>query len=330
MITPPSIPALTTPVVNVSLQGLNKRTLPIISPSQWSSYPTALSTSDLVPGGSAQEQTFALYQMVEQASRLADVEAYGALPFGPPPGFAARYITESVTTNVINGEVRLYCRQTPLIQLTNYGFTVGGGQMVPIDNLSTIGPSLTRRTIRIPLAGSSFPVLSSTNSGRVFPQVYEGSSVTSYWTYLGGYVHTSLAESATAGSSTITVTPTTTSGEVAGLFQNVNLTISDYVNGPENIQVVSANGNVLTLASPLQYSHPLPTAPDFIPVTQIDERVQEAVIYFTSVAVLNRGDLPLTLNTLQPPSTVNGDNGQTSQLYAYACEKLSPWKQRFG
>jgi len=330
MIIPPEIPSLQTPVVNPNLQGLNQRTLPIISPSQWSAYPTALSTSDLVPGGTAQQQLYALYQLVEQASRLADVEAYGALPFGPPPGFAARYMTETATTNVINGTVRLYCRQNPLIQLTNYGYTVGGGQMVPMYNLSALGPSLTRRTITIQLSASQLPVMSNTRSGRVFPQAFDGSAVTSYWTYLGGYVHTSLAQSATAGSSTITVTPTTTSGEVAGLFQNVNLSINDYLNGPENIQVVSAQGNVLTLASPLQYDHTIPADPDFIPVTQIDPRVQEAVIYFTSVAVLNRGDLPLTLNTLSPPSTINGDNGQTSQLYAYACEKLAPWKQRFG
>lgn len=324
---PPGLPSLASPVQTYSAPALNTVLVPLVSPSQWTAYPTALAGSNLVPGGTDAQQTMALAQFCRQATTYADEHVYGTLPYGSPPGFSARYVTEVRTTTLTSGLLRLYSRNNPVLALTNYAWSIGGGQAAPIALTSNVQAWIEGHVVTIPFAATQSPLISSTRDAMAYPSASEGSRITSYWTYLGGYPHTALAASATAGQTSLTLATNTTSGEIAGLSPGVVLRIEDYTNGPESVVVDSVSGAVVALSGPLAYDHPLPTAPDFTPVTSVPQTVSQATLFLVSALVLNRGMMPLALSSLSSPSSLSGDAGQAVGFLTLACDALDPFKQ---
>lgn len=212
---------------------------------------------------------------------------------GREASLAANIITEADYVRIqSSGALEIFCNYKPVREVLSLalGFTpitlspiadpgsiaIVRNQVLQISELTPIGMSSTF------ISG-----LGSPNS-----QAY------AYWQYVLGYPHTSLAQSTVAGSLTITVNYTDlTQSEVVGIDTYslpLQLIIRDG-SSTETVVVTGVNGNVLTIQSPLQYAHTIPSAPDFIPVTALPDTIERAAILLTSMFIKLRASKAMEL-----------------------------------
>ena len=276
-------PTITTSTVN--------HLLPYISPSEFRFAPTAVGSADLVPLSTNQsvDSTASLWQEIMRATALIN----NIIFHGREASLAANIITEADYVRIqSSGALEIFCNYKPVREVLSLalGFTpitlspiadpgsiaIVRNQVLQISELTPIGMSSTF------ISG-----LGSPNS-----QAY------AYWQYVLGYPHTSLAQSTVAGSSTITVNYTDlTQSEVVGIDTYslpLQLIIRDGSN-TETVVVTGVNGNVLTIQSPLQYAHTIPSAPDFIPVTALPDTIERAAILLTSMFIKLRASKAMEL-----------------------------------
>ena len=280
------------PIVNpvISTSTVN-HLLPYVSPSEFRFAPTAVGSADLVPLSTNQsaDSIASLSQEIMRATALIN----NIIFHGREASLAANIITEADYVRIqSSGALEIFCNYKPVREVLSLalGFTpttlspiadpssiaILGGQVLQISQLTPIGMSSTF------ISG-----LGSPNS-----QAY------AYWQYVLGYPHTSLAVSSLAGASTITVNYTDLlQSEVVGIDTYsvpVQLIIRDGSN-TETVIVTAIAGDVLTLQSPLQYAHTVPSSPDFIPVTAIPDTIERATILLASMFIKLRASKAMEL-----------------------------------
>ena len=310
------------PIVNPSVGG-SGTPYPYVSPSEFQFAPTAVDTLNLVPGGTAQDQTQSLSDTLGRASAWADRFLFGADPASKGASLCATLSIETVRTKVLNGELRLICSYRPIIQVN--GVDIGAS----MSSLSTIGSAaaaatrIGMRTIYVPMIG--IPVRSG-DTGTPNPIQSLGGHYTAVWSYVNGYPHTELASDITSGTSSCTLLPTDGGTGLLGVIPGfTQFTIVDGAN-TEQFTVATVNGTTVTSSAPFQFSHTLPTAPDFIPVTTLPKDVSLAVIYLATAIIKTQGDSGLVLAELTEPKSVSKFSGDEFSDVAIAMRLLQPYR----
>lgn len=326
-ITPYSPTPFTTPSANPSI-GSAGVAYPYCSPSEFLNWPTALDTTQLVPGGSPQAQLQALADVLSAASADMDRVCFGQDAAAKGASLAATVSVESAAVKVIQGQLRLVCDYKPIIQVN--GVDIG----FAMSNLASIGPNLAQeitygvRTIYVPLGTAAIfsPVLGAlsapapTSNGTVMQVV---------WSYVNGYPHTELAASVAAGATTVDVLPTDGGTGLLGIVPNVTrLTIRDGVN-TESFTVSAVSGTTLTTASPLRFAHTLPQAPDFLPVTAMPDDIKTACIFMGMFLIKTRGDSALMLQPISEPNQAQHGSADEYFDLTYARDLLTPYRMRW-
>ena len=331
-ISPYSPTAFTTPVVNPAIGGMGTP-YPYISVSQYQFAPTAIDTSNLVPGGNAAAQTQSLADTIRRASGWADRLVFGADAASKGASLSATLTTEMDYMDVIRGELRLICDYKPIISVQgiDIGPTMGALQSVGSSIASTV--RIARRTVFVPLMGFIFRNGQPANSTN---PSYPFTKLAAVWSYINGYPHTQLAATVTATSSAIPVMPTDGGTGLLGIIPGTTqLTIVDGA-ATERVTVASLGTTVINTitypvintVTPLLNTHTLPTAPDAINVTTMPQDVMLATIFLVSMLIKTRGDNSVELTEIGEPRAVRQAPGDQWEDYSKAKELLKPFRVR--
>lgn len=315
----------TTPVVASRATTLG-RLVPYISVSEYQAAPTAVKTSTLIPGGNAQQQLAQLAQVILRASSWVDDYCF----HGKQGTLAASVTTESDFFHVKpNGTVSLICNVKPVLAVV--GVATGPTPSTVADISPTAAPDiaiLSDTVLELPGYWSSAqpqPFLGrwASNNGQLYV----------VWSYIAGFPHVQLAETATAGATSITVTPTDPAATVpAGIYEGTQLAIRDAVAGEETVVVAATpTSNVLTLLEPTQLTHTVPAAPDAIWVSSLPWAVEQAAISVTSVLIKTQGVRAFVLPMTSGTASERKSMGLAGALddFDYARKLLKPYRTSF-
>lgn len=297
------------PVVSPDTATLFRRT-PYISPEEYRQTPTAVAVGNLVPGGDTKEQEAALAAIISRASDWVDTicfhRADGTLAASP--------VTESGWITVKdNGLIMLICNYKPVLQVNGLALGVPG-------NLQNIGDTASQGlTVQGQIIQASTSI-SSRGPSTFFPGTPTvNGKIYAVWNYTNGFPHTFLAGKAKKGETKLEVGPSTPGGtEVDGVYPGTQLTIHDG-GSTEVIVVESVAGLVLDLASPLQYDHELPTAPNTVRVSAVPWIVEQACISLVSNLIKTRGTRAMVIPQSPskggaPPKQAEGQAGAKADL----------------
>jgi hypothetical protein len=315
------------PIVNPSI-GATGVPYPYISNSEYLYAPTAMDTSNLVQNGSVQDQSQSLADTIRRASRWADRYVMGADPASKGASLCATINTENTYTNMVNGWLRLVCAYKPIVQVN--GIDVGPTP----GNTSSIGQgtaNLTRigaRTIFVPI---NYGQIANPPNGDISPLLPSSApygSMYCVWSYVNGYPHTFLMDGITSGTNTCTVATTDGVGGLLGFVPNT--TVISVVDGAktESLVVKSVSGTTITTVTNFQFSHTVPTGPDFIPVTSLPDDISLATIFLTTSLIKTRGDNSLILDEMQEPDRFRAAAGDVMEDVAYALSLLDAYRVR--
>ncbi|HVA08717.1 MAG TPA: hypothetical protein VNG12_18440 [Acidimicrobiales bacterium] len=306
----PYVPtAFSTPVISPSAGSVGANPIPYVSISEYQFAPTAMAIGQLVPGGFTTTQLQSLADVIRRASRWADNICFGADPDGKA-SLAASVSVESQWAKVVNGALRLACDYRPIEVV---GIDVGASPT----SVSSVGATVAaqvrigRRTIVVPLAIGS--IFRSKDVPAITPYATQFGRVYAVWSYVNGFPHTKLHTSVLSGATTCVVTATNGAGGLwgvyaaSGAFLGTQLQIIDGVNTETvSVKSITAGTTTTTLTtSAFQHAHTVPTAPDFIPVTQLPEDIHQACITLTSALIKStRGSRTMEMARApgQPPS----------------------------
>ena len=325
MATPYSPIPFTTPVVNPAVGGFGAAQ-PYISTSMYQYAPTAMNTNSLVPGGTAAQNTQALYDTINRACRWADRYVFGSDPAAKGASLAATLSVESAFVPMINGEIRLVCDYKPILELTGLDVGPDPSNVVSVYNTVSSLIRFGRRVIYVPLAVNYFVGRNQQASQQAI-NTAPGRQAYAVWSYVNGFPHSSLASSVVAGATSVTLVSTDGNGGLFGVYPGTQMTIKDGVS-TETFQVSSVTGSTITTVEPLQFAHTVPTAPDFLPVTALSDDITLAVIFFTTALIKTRGDFSITLHEMAQPTDLKSTVGDVETDVAYAMELLDPFRIR--
>jgi hypothetical protein len=255
--------------------------------------PTAVDASNLLEGGSPEQNRAQLLTVIARASSWADV-------------ICQKVLAATVNTQIgeyrlrRDGTIRVPVDNTPLIAVIGVSLGRSAGALAPLTALT--GLWLQRKTVRIPVALAG-PVPTG-------PAVAAGDGVFAAVTYVNGYPNTTLAVTGTGGDAAVTVI------SPVGIYTGTSLTVYDDTTGNELITVAPGyvpGSAVLPLVTPLLHGHAAG-----ISVTALPPAVKEAVIALTSCAIKTRGNLAMVMASLEggPSSAEMQDAGALDDLAA--------------
>lgn len=292
----------TSPAVNPDTATLFRRA-PYISPSEYKQTPTAVAVSGLVPGGSPAENEAALAAVISRASDWVDTicfhRADGTLAASPS--------TESGWIRVKdNGTLQIICNYKPVLEVDALAIGSGPNSMSNIGQEAAEELTIEGQIIQLSQASPIRSIQTFYPSTRTV-----GGKVYVVWTYVNGYPHTSLTETATAKAKAVKVAPSVPGGAVVyGAYPGTQLTIHDGEN--TEVIVVSSVAGLTLNTSELQYEHKIPAAPNSTRVSAIPWVVEQACISLTSALIKMRGSRAMVL----PQSAGGGGAGKQAPMQA--------------
>ena len=221
-------------------------TQPYVTPAQFVAYPTWLDLTNLVPNGLASLQTDDLADVLLAASAWADSQCEGMR-------LSAHLVSgENLTTRMSGGRITLQPRDIPCVSVVSllYGWdpsaqtslSLPGGLWNEGGKLLSFRPGGTPPVFTGPAIQFGAPV---SPHGQVF--------VT--WSYVAGYVSTTLAAEADAGASSVTLTDPT--GVMPGQSLRMYDTGEDQSGASEALTVASTYVPQVPTVPPTPTSVPL-------------------------------------------------------------------------
>jgi hypothetical protein len=332
MSTAPFVPTpFATPVVNPTVSSIFRRAN-YISVSSYQNAPTAVATNNLVTGNpGAQAQAAALATVISRASSWIDAicfaRADGTLQASQSTeqGYSG---TSSSRINVKpNGSVILICNYKPILEVDTIAVGPAPQQVTTLTQQAANTLVIGTKTISLPnVCFNNLPYPTYSPASWRGPQ-----GLYVIWTYVNGFPHFALAQSASMGASSIVVNPTTPDGSsVFGVYPGTQLSIRDG-GDTETIVVESASGLTINTVQPLQYAHTVPTAPDQILVSALPWNVEQACISLTSCLIKTRGTRAMVMPMApggQPPKQALIESGGLED-YDIARELLEPYITTF-
>lgn len=311
---------LATTVVNPEAGTIFRRA-PYISPAEFQTAPTAVATTNLIAGGTAQQNLQALADVIMRASSWLDEHCFhtadGTLAASPSTETA--WIKPKP-----DGSLAIPCKYRPILELTGLAIGTVPSQLASL----TTAPDAAFGIKTIYLPATPLGVVNGDTATWPIPTSY-GGQVYAAWTYVNGFPHTALAASATAGASSVQVAPSVPGGsQVFGVYPGTQLTIHDGIN-TETIVVGSVAGTTLNLqpGTSLQHAHTMPAAPDSIRVSAVPWAVEQACISLTSCLIKLRGTRAAVMPAMPgtaPPKQALSESGGLGD-YKAACELLRPF-----
>ena len=283
----------TTPVVNPRVTSLYRH-VPYVSCSDYRNAPTAVTTNDLVAGGTSPDQLASLANTIYRASSWLDTICFhtsdGTLAASPSTETA--YVKAKP-----GGALSLICQYKPILEVDAISIGVVPSQLQALDQNSANNLWIKGKTIN--LTAWSYPTRATNPPVAPFGYpVNNAGGLYACWVYVNGFPHMQLAANVTQGATTLTVLPSVPTGSepygVYGAPNSTQLTIQDGTS-TEVVVVKSVSGLVLTLESGTQYAHTVPQAPDSILVTAIPRDVEQACISLTSSLIKMRGSRAMVM-----------------------------------
>lgn len=324
-ITPYTPTAFTTPAVNPAVGGAGV-VYPYASNTVFRYTPTAMDTTHLVARQDELGQANVLANVLAQASGWADRICFGQDASGKGASLCATVSVETDYVTPINGTLRLLCDYKPIIEVLGIDIGYSMNALASIGDSTASQLRIGRRTITVPL----IPYVSRGSSVAYPPVSAMLGQYVAVWSYVNGYVHTKLAAAATAGASTLEVAATDGNGGLLGVIPGfTRLVIQDEPATQETVLVQSVSGTTITTASPLQFAHPLPAAPDFTPVTALPAEVSRAVVFLAEALIKTQGDNSLILQAVSEPKKMEATQGEPMYDVHMAMAMLQPFMMRY-
>lgn len=260
-----------------------------ITPEEFQFAPNGVDVTQLIPGGSPEDNAVALSQVIARASSEADRICQKTL--------AATVDVEAGRYRIgRDGFVRVPVPYAPLIQVNDVSVGAGPGQLTPLADLSNI--EFEAGTVAaIPLSSGFNPGLPPTfagaRDGRLYVQV----------TYINGYACTLTAGTTAPGATSITVV------SALGIVPGLALTLYD---GAASEPVIvdgsyQLGSTTVPLRAPLANAHA-----EGVSVSALAPWVKQALIDLTSSMIKLRGAEAFAMSSIdqQPaqtqPSTPGG------------------------
>lgn len=262
------------------------REYPYLTAAEYKNAPTSIDYDNLVVGGNANAQDAELNRVILRASSFMDEYLNQSL--------IADTITETQRTRIsAAGYISLHPFKSPVVSLESFYY---GSDPLNLQQLSD--PSQTwfeQQQIIIPLSQLS-TTYSSAGPLAFGPNLASRTQVFCKYTYVGGYVNTTLGASASAAATSITVS------RAAGIVAGQQLRIYDGAN-QETVTVASNytyGSTTVPLTAGLSYAHAAGIAIGNMPNT-----IKEACILITTALIKVRGDNSMTMNiTTQPTQSL--------------------------
>lgn len=256
------------------------RRAPYISTSEYRFSPNAVDTKNLVRNSTNTEvdSLASLAQVILRASGWVDQicfhRADGTLAASPTTE-KQRIVPKP------DGSIEVICNFKPVLEVTGLAFGPSMSQLANLDSTSAGTIEIDGKILRLPQWGWS-------NLNQVVtPRPVDTSGhLLVVWTYINGFGHTYLTANASLGASSITVASSIPGGStVSGVYAGTQLAIHDG-NATELVTVQSTpTGTTLALASPLQFAHTVPSAPDTLRVSALPWAPEQATISLVNVLV---------------------------------------------
>jgi hypothetical protein len=293
-----------------------------VTASEFKQAPTGIDTNtlDQTNIGNQQAQDAALLNILRRASSWVDT-------FVQQESLEATLNTEIKEVNMSrDGRINVHVDQVPIIQLQSVQFRVHPRtpyQQVDLQNVETRDNWFTIYDLYFNsnLSQDMLPI--GFGAGFYTTDIYAGYTspyakktdmpITVKYSYLNGWANTTLAMSAKAGDSTITV------ADATGILADQRLTIYDGFS-QESIYVTDVNGNVLTLKNPLLFGHQVGVG-----VSAIPEQVKQATIMLACSLIKDRGSLAITMQETSIMN-VNPTPNKTDEV-SVAKELLAPYRR---
>jgi hypothetical protein len=161
---------------------------------------------------------------------------------------------------------------------------------------------------------------------------YNGGMLAVY-DYIAGYPHTTLAVSASAGATSITLRPPTPGGTALyGIYAGTALRIKDGVRTETIVAASAPTGLAVNLLSPLVNTHMVPNFPDAINVTALPGDLERACIHLVNVLLKAQGmraQMPASIGSPTPASRQGLARAGALADFDVACRLLHPYRSTF-
>jgi hypothetical protein len=291
------------------------RVEPYISLNEFKYSPTAgaIDFSNLTSNAGQAAQDRALSELITRASSKIDNYCYGKLG------------TLNATSNTENGRYRMdrmgrfkiHPKYTPVIGASAFEWGSQPGALSPL-SLTTLNAWLEDETlVFLPGAsGSTTVYYSGTDALSNLMNTGPGGEYYCQWTYINGWNNSFTTAQASAGASSITLLDPT------GIYPGNQTTIWDGMN--DELVTVSPTyvpgTNVVSLASPLLYTHGIGTNVSGIPAA-----VKQACIHLVVSMIKQRGQGGVMLDEMGASTMVAGKVEESAEDEIQAFMLLEPY-----
>jgi hypothetical protein len=281
---------------------------PYLTLDEFKNAPTALDYGNLVQGGSSAAQDAELTNAITRASSWIDQYCNQIL--------GATIDTEQHRTRIRpDGSAIFHPKYSPIVALLSLSLGTDPQNLAAVPDPSIAW--IEEQQIVFPYANAN---LTWSSAGPISFGAAAGSRSPLFvkYSYVNGYANTTIATTASASATSITV------ANGAGIVAGQMLTIYDGVN-TEQITVASTytfGSTTVPLTSPLVYSHAVGVSTSALPAA-----VKQAAILLTSAFLKIRGDASLVLSvTTRPGEAIPGSQMLGSDR-AIAEELLKPFRR---
>ena len=289
------------------------RVEPYISLNEFKYSPTAgaIDFSNLTSNAGQVAQDRALSELITRASSKIDNYCYGKLG------------TLNATSNVENGRYRLdrdgrfkiHPKYTPVIGISAFEWGNTPGALSPVALTLSNAWLEDESLIILPYSSSATTTYSGTNTLSSLVTSNDGEYYCQ-WTYINGWNNSFMTAQASTGATSITLLDPT------GIYPGNQTTIWDGMN--DELITVSPTyvpgTNVVSLASPLLYTHGIGTNVSGIPAA-----VKQACVHLVVSMIKQRGQGGVMLDEMGASTTVSGKIEQSAEDEIQAFMLLEPY-----
>ena len=273
--------------------------------------PTSLDLSQLVQGGTFEQQREALAGVLSRASAIADNYCQMTLAATQDTQSSWPFIRQSPAGWPT---ISLSCSYAPVLELVSC--------LVGYDPVNAV-PVLQGSGVTFGVSTINVPIVPFTQWGQ--------SRVYAEWTYVNGWPHSFLAANAVPGDTELVL-----GGEMGnpaappvGIYAGTQLTIYQDASN-ETVQVAPgySGGSTVPLVAPIRGTYSTADYPNLTTVTALPPDIRQAVISLATALIKARGDGAVVLSTLLAPSASPGIDVGSQQLdLAMARTILQPYRR---
>lgn len=261
---------------------------PYLTPAEYLASPTGVDVSQLVVGGTDQQNADALVQTIARASSAIDRFCHQVI--------AATLDTQSgVYKMKRDGTLWIKLDNTPILQVTNVQIGINPSGLTALTDLSNVW--IGKKTVKVPLANLNFPYA---------PPGFTYGDWFAVVTYVNGFANEILTAGVAQGGNTFTLDST------LGLFPGMMPTFYD-PGQTEQVTILSVVGNTVTITGTFAFAHSAGVS-----VSTMPPYVKEACVLYTNAFVKQRGDDSIVMPSMgsEPSQTesTGGANGSDISL----------------